>query len=174
MARKTRNTNPATNITPDLFNFPQGQSVVESEVFADTDRVKEFVLAGKSKFTIKSDKTGQHYTYKVDKGDTPVWFVKRLTSENRYVYMGTIFEGEGFRATPKTSDWVRNHDKSFEAFKWFWEKLNSTGLPDRLTFYHAGRCGMCGLELTDPVSLKLGYGPDCAKKRLRHSMIDDR
>ena len=153
---------------PDLFGNPgwDKQSVIEGG-----DRAIEFILAGKAKITIRSDKTGKHYTYKIRKGDGELWFVSGLTERAVYRYLGTLFP-EGFRATAKSQ-----HKKyrwlavNFEAFDWFWRKLNSEkAIPPGVSLFHAGKCGMCGIELTDPVSLKEGYGPECRKKRLRRKL----
>lgn len=156
----------------DLFGYPRGDTLVEAE-FTDAQEVVEFILAGRAKFTIRSEKTGTHYTFKVKKGDSQVWFVSRLTSENEYIYLGTIFP-DGFVHTRKTNVFVRNSPQ-FRAFKWFWERLNEAHrIPRTIKFFHAGRCGACGAELTDPVSIKQGYGPECIKKRLRHGFMYDR
>lgn len=134
--------------------------------FTDAVALKEFVLAGKAKITLQSTKTGQHYTYKIDKGDTDVWFVKRLTADNNYIYLGTIFP-QGFVKTRKTG--MKDFTGiQFWVFNWFWTRLSSGGgIHPQLKVYHEGRCGMCGTELTDPESIKQGYGPECRKKRYR-------
>lgn len=134
--------------------------------FTDPVLLKEFVLAGRAKITLQSIKTGQHYTYKITKGDTDVWFVKRLTIDNTYIYLGTIFP-QGFVKTRKTAmkDFV---SVQFQVFNWFWTRMNAgAGIHPQLKVYHEGRCGMCGTELTDPESIRQGYGPECRKKRYR-------
>lgn len=159
--------------SPDLFGFPQGGEWDDAQLILDATAAIEFVLAGKSKITLKSEKTGKHYTYKINKGDGEVWFVSRLTANNDYLYLGTIFP-EGFTNTRKTSSYA-HYSESFEGFKWFWRRLSEDKkIPERIKLFHAGRCGMCGLELTDPVSIKEGYGPDCRKKRLRAKALRDK
>jgi hypothetical protein len=144
----------------DLFGHPQDSL----HAVVDPVAIKEFVLAGKAKFTLKSAKTGIHHTYKVKKGDKEVWFVSRWAGHS-YAYLGAIFP-EGFTHTRKSGS--AQYSPAFAAFKWFWQRLVRGEPLHQLEFFHAGRCGMCGLELTDPVSVKEGYGPDCRKKRLRH------
>lgn len=157
------------NETPDLFGYPGNTTLVET--IHSGELVYEFILAGNAKFSIKSNRTGRHFTYKVRKDkDTGIWYISRLTSDNEYLYLGAIFQDDMlFRATRRTGVKERQSE-AFRSFDWFWLILNrDKAVPEGVTFYHAGRCGMCGLELTDPASIKEGYGPDCAKKRLRRS-----
>ena len=136
--------------------------------FTDPILLREFILAGRAKITLKSEMSGQHYTYKITKGDTDVWFVKRLTTDNNYIYLGAIFPG-GFVRTPKTSH-TAFVSKQFQIWNWFWLRLgNGGGIHPELKVYHEGRCGRCGIELTDPESIKQGYGPECRKKRYQRS-----
>ncbi len=158
-----------------MFGFPQGSEWENAQAITDATAAIEFVTAGKAKITLKSEKTGKHYTFKVRKSDGESWFVSRLTAGTCYRYLGTIFP-DGFRSTRK-SEHLKYHwlKESFDAFDWFWRRLGEDQrIPDGVALFHAGRCGMCGLELTDPVSIKEGYGPDCRKKRLRRGFIHDK
>lgn len=155
--------------TKTLFDLPQGEEL--GHRVDEAERVVKFMLAGKAKFTIKSSRTGKHYTYKVKKGDGEYWYVSRLTANNEYLYLGTIFPEGGFRTTRKTSSYA-HYSEGWNAFAWFWRRLSDDkAIPFDVEFYHAGRCGMCGLELTDPVSISEGYGPECRKKELRHGFL---
>lgn len=165
----SRKAKPKRSEDPDLFGHPGWEN--ETPIM-DAHAAVEFVLAGKAKITLRSEKTGKHYTYKIKKGDADVWFVSRLTADNCYRYLGTIFPDE-FRSTRK-SDHLKYHwlKESFDAFDWFWRRLNQDQkIPDGVKLFHAGRCAACGLELTDPTSIKIGFGPDCAKKRLQRPFM---
>lgn len=162
--------------TADLFNYPANTELIETPAMREVWSIKEFILAGRAKFTIRSEKTGKHYTYKVKKEkDGKVWYVSRLTANNDYMYLGSIFQEEDmqFRTTRKTSTYS-HYSEGWTAFDWLWKYLRKDLMPPNLSFFHAGRCGMCGLELTDPVSIKEGYGPDCRKKRLQRPFIHGR
>lgn len=158
---------------PDLFGFPAGEEWAKSRPLNEGQDAIDFILAGKAKITIRSEKTGKHYTYKIRKErESDHWFVSRLSRNETYYYLGTIFSGMNYRATRRSEfkkrTWLR---ESHEAFEWFWAKLYaSKRLPQGVAVFHAGRCGMCGIELTDPVSIKEGYGPDCRKKRLQRNL----
>lgn len=142
--------------------FPEHQ-------FYHPESLRDFILAGRAKFTVRSEKTLKHFTYKVKKEkDTSIWYVHRLIANGQYMYLGTIFDDHQFKATRKTPHWVRG-DPSFLGFAWLWERLRSKEWPKGVTIYHEARCGMCGIELTDPISIKEGYGPDCRKKRLNRT-----
>jgi hypothetical protein len=134
-----------------------------AEQLVDGDSALGFITAGNAKITIKSLKTGKHYTYKVRRSDSGMpLFVSRLTIRGDYLYQGSIFE-EGFRSTKKTSPYARLSE-GFLAFKWLWDNLSRTReIPRGVEVYHAGKCGACGKELTNPLSISLGYGPDCLR-----------
>lgn len=152
-------------------------TMLPDNVFTDAWKLREFLLAGNAKFTLRSEKSLKHYTYKIRKpGNDPVWFVSRLAADNAYRYLGCIFEDEDFifRTSKKTAPYD-HYSEAFAAFKWFWEKLDKEKrIPNNVTAWHEGKCGMCGRELTDPVSIKNGFGPDCSKLRLSRPFMYDR
>lgn len=152
-------------------------TMLPDNVFTDPWKLREFILAGNAKFTLRSEDTRVHFTFKIRKStDSKTWFVHRLSGGNDYVYLGSIFLDEdfNFRSTTKTR-YQDLHSKQFAAFKWFWEKLDKQKrIPQTATAWHEGKCGMCGRELTDPASIKNGYGPDCSKMRLSRPFMYDR
>lgn len=125
------------------------------------EMIKQFVLAGKSTFTIRNIKTGNRFTYYVQANhDRVVWFVKGLVGPN-YKYFGTIFSN-GFRQTKKSR--ITSNTTIVKAFNWFWKQLHlGKSLPAELEVYHEGMCGRCGRRLTVPESIDAGYGPICIK-----------
>ena len=131
------------------------------ERMVDDEAIKQFALAGKSTFTIKSVKTGVHFTYYIQANcDRRVWFVKGLVDSN-YKYFGTIFHN-GFRQTAKSK--LTADTTIVKAFRWFWKHLHlKHSLPIELEVYHEGKCGRCGRKLTVPESLDSWYGPVCIK-----------
>lgn len=128
----------------------------------DIQTMRSYILAGNAKFTLRSQETGNHLTYKIRRGkQKDVWWVNRLA--DGYNYIGMIDRYDVFRWTSGVPLELRNCEHS-RVFKWFWAKLNYGKMPGSLQFYHRGRCGKCGRDLTDPLSIKLGYGPECRKK----------
>jgi len=129
-----------------------------------TDKVLDFVVAGRAIFTIENVETGGRFTFKVDKPreDTP-HFVRVLTGPDNgsdYSYLGTIFGGQTWRHGAKSR--ISATAPSAKAFAWFWGRLQNGGLPPQVKVYHEGRCGRCGRRLTVPESIVSGFGPVCA------------
>jgi hypothetical protein len=133
--------------------------------------IHQFILAGKSFFTLQNKETDNRFTYKVcqatdnDNNPKDLWFVSILVgadNENSYQYAG-IITPQGFRLTAKSR--VTESATSVKAFSWLWGMIKSeTTLPEKVEFYHAGRCGRCGRKLTTPESIENGYGPVCLGK----------
>lgn len=134
--------------------------------FEDPILLKEFILAGRAKVTVTSRRTGRHFTFKITKGDG-VWFVKRLSREYNYIYIGSILPDKTFRATRKSE----YRTDAYTVFEWLWAKLKDGRLHGGVEVHHENKCGRCGAELTDPESIKQGYGPECRKKAYQRPAI---
>ena len=131
-----------------------------------TNKVRKFIMAGNSTFTIKNDKTGKHYTFTVQKladkkneRKRPIHFVQVLNGGKK-CYIGTIFSYAKFVFGQKSS-FAKNSIQT-KAFDWIFR--NAEQLPEGVHIYHEGSCGRCGRELTNPESIEAGFGPDCIKK----------
>jgi hypothetical protein len=118
-----------------------------------------FIYGGKSIFTLRSRKTGERFTYKVKKKHPDLFYVSVLGSG--YEFVGTIQKRRFFVASKsgRTLD-----DIQVRAFKWSLDHLETGKLPSELEFFHEGRCARCTRRLTDPVSIQLGFGKECAGK----------
>jgi len=129
------------------------------------DTIREFLLAGKSTFTLVSTKTGSRFTYRVKraKGESRPWFVGLLTGPDNtssYSYLGCIW---GSRYSHGRKSRVGSDAISVKAFDWFLRHLDHDAL-DLVEFWHEGRCGRCGRKLTVPESIEAGIGPECASR----------
>ena len=132
---------------------------------------RDFILAGNATFTLKSMKTGDHYTYQVKAPwdgskfelDNPRRFVSLRTGGDDWTYIGFFYE-DRLNAGKKGS---ANHP-AFKALAWFTGALPAAigfgqEIPaDVVEFWHEGHCARCGRQLTDPTSIERGFGPDCA------------
>jgi hypothetical protein len=149
-----------------------GDSFVASPSrITDAVAARDFILAGNAYFTIRSQKTGTRYTYRVSlprnedrKKIYPAsYFVALLTgpdNEGDYTYLGIIKDLNTFRltrASRMTSDSV-----PVRAFRYIFERLCLKQLPEDAEIFHEGRCGRCGRKLTVPESIERGIGPECA------------
>lgn len=147
-------------------------------MFQNTADIERFILAGNAVFTLESEKTGAHFTYRVTRapeGRNPVYFVGVLTGPNNeddYSYAGILRMGTAhdtnphrevfeFRTTAKSR--IAATALSVVGFKWFWDRVSAGRMPAGVTMRHSGSCGRCGRTLTTPESIERGIGPECAK-----------
>lgn len=124
----------------------------------------DFILAGKSTFTLKNNKTESRFTYKVskckDKQKEGLFFVKAHVN-SAYQYIGYI-SNNSFRYGSKSH--LQKTDLSVTAFEvCFNNILSQRKFHSSLEVWHEGRCGRCGRILTVPESIISGIGPECAK-----------
>jgi hypothetical protein len=139
----------------------------------DGEQAREFILAGKSRVTIKSLVTGNHFSYRITKNKPrpgveyrEMWFVDLLSGPNNELdwrYMGVVDSQQDyqFRQTMKSAV---KEGKGREVWEWVWEKLRQGVLPEGVEVWHEGRCGRCGRLLTTVESISRGLGPECAQK----------
>lgn len=131
----------------------------------NTQQIKDFILAGNALFTLKSLKTGKHFTYKVTRAvnsrgelvSPPTWKVNALWGRDNtkdYHFIGTLRNGKFFH--------LPSNVPSMTGFAWCWAHLDRCG--ERFEFAHAGRCGRCNRLLTVPSSIESGIGPECQDK----------
>ena len=142
---------------------------------------KAFLLAGRAIFTILNTKTGNRLTFRVSRkkkakknpqpGELKTEFVgphfvgvlAGPDNEDSYCFLGTIFEDGTFKLSGKSS--YNSTDAAYQGFDWYWANLKAGAtFPEALQFWHEGRCGRCGRQLTVPESVERGIGPECSGK----------
>jgi hypothetical protein len=133
---------------------------------ANAEHARIFMLAGNSRFTLKSLKSGQRFTYRiaVSDNDPKFFFVSVLTGPDNmgdYTYLGTI-RRDSYSHGSKSP--IGKDAPSAMAFAWFWDVFRQGRIPTTIELWHEGRCGRCSRVLTDPVSIKSGFGPECITK----------
>jgi hypothetical protein len=149
----------------DIDLVPSGP-VAEGE-FRSRTKLVDYLYAGKAVITIQSRKTAQHFTYRVQRiPNSDVFTVAYRGPSMGWFYLASIFERSRFVMTRKSPQAMRLHP-AFEAFKFFHDWLSIGKFHKDLRVWHHGKCGACGRNLTDPLSLKEGIGPECRVKRLR-------
>lgn len=144
-----------------------------SEIYL-LSRVKDFVFAGKSTFTLKNPNTGSHKTYRVvkreKKGEETVWFVSYLYGGNNlkdYKLMAVIEMVDGIPTLKGVKEFCLYSNQlstTYLGINWLIDIINDDDNDnfERMEFYHEGRCGACGRKLTTPASVSTGIGPICA------------
>lgn len=130
----------------------------------DPNAALTFMMAGNSTITLRSERTGSRFTYKIKQsGDGRVWFVNLLRgpdNESDYIYIGIVDTEWVFRRGQKSK--VSADAPSAKAFNWTMQHLvQKQAIPDNLEIWHEGRCGRCGRKLTVPESVERGIGPEC-------------
>ncbi len=131
--------------------------------FTDAALARQFIQAGNARVTMKSRKTGHHYTFRVrQSNDKEVWFVGILMdgdNESGYIPLGLINRQNRFVLLRRTA--FKETTPSFVAFRWAWSHIMSGRIPDSVEVWHEGACGRCGRALTHPESIESGFGPEC-------------
>jgi len=128
------------------------------------DNAAVFLLAGHATVTVRSLKTGSHFTYNITKAkNRNIWFVSVLTGDESYVYVGSMFPGGAFRMTQGSV--LQADAPSVQAITYTLRCIYQVKrIPETLEVMHDGRCAQCSRTLTHPESLESGLGPECAKK----------
>lgn len=131
----------------------------------------KFLLAGKSEFTMVSNKTNNRITYKLikkeskrDKGKYIYWLSTK--SGNNYVYDGVVYYDDNnnvFRFSKGKKGNTNSNEINIKAILYVINKLHRGIYDIEVDIYHVGRCGRCGKKLTTPESIITGLGPVCAK-----------
>ena len=138
-------------------------------MFTTPDDIKTYMLAGKATLTLTSEKTGTHFTYRVNRAEDDaghpknLWFVGLLTGPDNYAdysYIGILNADGSFRTTSKSR--VAADSKSVLGFGYLVNNLMADRMPKDMQVQHEGACGRCGRKLTHPDSITRGIGPECA------------
>jgi hypothetical protein len=148
----------------------------------DWRAIRGFILGGNATFSLKSTRSGRHYTYKVqstkkdksrnwsrENSDRSRFFVSVMIGPDEFVYIGLLDKFDGSNRYSFYSTQKSRHMKGspvFDGFAWAWEQLDVLNHwpANTIEFWHEGSCCICGRPLTDPESVERGMGPDCAAK----------
>ena len=134
-------------------------------MFDGAQAVRDYLLGGKGIITVRSVKSGKHFTFKIGKPsrvDGPqILFVSLLIGRENFEYLGHLgVAGMSFTTSGKTTATIVTAGKAFE---FLIGCLKRGALHADLEVSHEGRCGCCGKRITNPESLAAGIGPECMK-----------
>jgi len=133
---------------------------------------KDFFFGGNCTFTIKSEKSGEHRTFKIKQAKpnpqfaTQNYFVSLLSGPNNesdFTYLGLVDKATGVFRLTKASR-MNDTSPAVVILRWFLGHLFTDGLLPNAVVHHEGKCGCCGRTLTVPESITRGIGPECAKR----------
>ena len=153
----------------------------------DIKSIRTFVMGGQGTFTLVSNVTGNHFTFKTktpknnrgqnlpqreQKGNKPM-FISAMTgpdNESSYTYLGQVWKdaayGDGFTWQVGKKSPIAEDAPTQQAIKWLMRHVKANRmLPTGAEFWHEGRCGVCNRKLTVPDSIASGIGPICAGDR---------
>ncbi len=125
----------------------------------------KFFTGGRATFTVTNNK-GEHYTFRISHSKpTQPLFVSLLTgpcNESNYTYMG-IFSPEQNEVKLTKASKFNNDSTPVKVVRWAIKQVGvGVPLPTGYSIQHAGKCCCCGRQLTDPISIAAGIGPECA------------
>jgi hypothetical protein len=142
-------------------------------MFTDAKSALDFILAGKSRFTLTSTVSGNSFTFKVDAPknretgeiERNILFIKVLNGPDNswdgdWLFLGFIRPLDSH--VPLGGKKGHPDAPSFRALDWTLTQLAVGNLPETLEIRHEGQCGRCGRALTVPASIDSGFGPHCA------------
>lgn len=131
---------------------------------------KEFILGGRAILTMVG--RSSRFTFKVRRADPTdqqpnptLYFVSVLTNADgtSYTYIGILDRQNGAVRLTKNSKLKEDHP-AFVAASWAFPQVWMKGYLPGGQVLHAGRCGRCARLLTDPDSIRAGFGPECRDK----------
>lgn len=150
--------------------------MTQATKLANAKTAHEFIFAGKATFTLRSLRTGQHYTYRlttVPDAQPPRYFVGLLTGPDNtsdFTYIGMAFVC-GFRLTSASK--MTHASPPVLALGYALRGLEKGHLASDLEIFHEGRCAACGRALTVPESIASGFGPECGRMQRAERMLAD-
>ena len=136
----------------------------------------DLFFAGRAVLTFNNETKGTHMTVKVkqarDKQDRkvklPIFFVSISLlgdKEQGMVFAGTIFQNNGTYRLGRNIDPASRIGKAM-SFLTAAVKDPSVLRKYNVSFQHEGKCCSCGMPLTHPSSIPVGFGPDCLKRKM--------
>lgn len=138
-----------------------GADKMSEQKLSSRHTILTYMFAGRATFTLKSLKTGEHLTFKLLKSRQHIdlFWLDNLNGDGIAKLKINPDRDPPFEHYQRRAG-LRSNLKYAQAFEWFLNHLESK----QVEFYHLGKCGRCGRALTDPNSIKLGIGPECANK----------
>lgn len=91
-------------------------------------------------------------------------FIAVLTGSDNvsdYTYLGQIIRQPHPRYEHGRKSKIGPDAPSARAAQWYLSRLFGGGALDTVEVWHDGSCARCGRDLTDPLSVQRGIGPDC-------------
>lgn len=134
----------------------------EIEYHYITKDIREFVLGGKSEFTILNTVNNIDYKFKIKSNkERTIWFVS-VKVDGSFQYAGFIKKEEStgsFQYIRGKKGTMNADSKAIKGL--FWVIRNADRMNPAVKIIHHGKCACCGRALTDEKSIERGIGPIC-------------
>lgn len=132
----------------------------QNNILIDIKDLLTLLIAGNFTFTVKSLRTGHHYTYQVVRNneyEDMVWNIfpdvgKLVMRDNRIEY-----------DIPAN----RINEDSVKVFTVVFNLMKLNRPHPQMEIYRSIKCAKCGRKLTDPISLERGIGTECWKETVK-------
>lgn len=142
------------------------------------EQILTFMSAGNAIFTIKSVRTGEHFTYKIRFAPQGLAKLAYLAvGHDEWMYVGVFTDAREWSPTGQPAGLRLTKGSHFtdtapsvRALRWFLEHVDSP----LVEFRHAGFCGRCGRLLTHPDSIDSGMGPECSRRGYAAPTLQER
>lgn len=135
--------------------------------FPTAGAARLYTLAGKAVIVLRSKKTSNHLTFRVERNrhNALRWWVSTKGVDGHFRYLGMLEDHADHFALHLTGKSAAYRPSIIvNAFDYFVKHvLSANTIPDDLEVRHEGHCGRCGRALTDPRSIDMGIGPECMK-----------
>lgn len=129
----------------------------------DPTLIKSFLYSGRAVFTIRSETSGDHWTFKVTrKKEGEPYFISLLCGGDSFLYLGFMRDTGRYLTSSKACR-PRSH-VAHSVVEFLLKELQRDAIHPKFSFFHEGKCGRCGKPLTDPASIERGLGPTCFKR----------
>lgn len=137
-------------------------------------------LVANGTFTLKSMRTGEHRTIRVEtiqkgkmSGVRKVGILNGPRNTDDFLWLGSLTP-RGFRPWKSVKS-QKAMAKLIEQVTWCVTALGNAPRPDLVEIHKSIACRRCDQELTTPESVQSGIGPVCAKReeRFRAARIND-
>jgi len=126
---------------------------------------KDFILGGRAILTVRSERSGKHFTYKVKEtsNNKNSYFISVKNSSDTFLYIGILKKYFGkWELILTAKSRVGKDAVSYKTFQFIIDRyINRYSPHSEMSLFHSGRCSKCDRELTDPESIELGMGPIC-------------
>ena len=139
---------------------------------SEPEKALNYILAGKSEFTLVSTKTGKRIKYKLIRVkskyglDTEYVYFIKLGDGSNQIFAGTLYfrpDVNRFTFSTGAKGLKKSDSVEVQALLYTVNALYNSNKNIGVEIYHAGKCGRCGRKLTTPESILTGLGPECSK-----------